>query len=80
VWPDSLDSKYVYDEITQWKIYHFHDTSATAPMRGWEIIEDNKTLRSDAANIAPFLLKLREHHDREYNEILGVCKMILPYF
>jgi len=58
--PDSKYGKYVYDAITSWQIYHFHDTSSTAAMRHEEIIQDNARLRSDAANIAPFLLNLRE--------------------
>ena len=24
---------YVYDSISNWMVYHFHDTSPTAPMR-----------------------------------------------
>jgi predicted ATPase len=56
---DSSDSKYsrpVYDAISSWQIYHFHDTSATSAMRHYEIVQDNKVLRFDAANLAPYLL------------------------
>ncbi len=38
-----------------------HDTSASAPMRRSEIIEDHQNLRGDAANIALFLLNLRNY-------------------
>lgn len=48
-------------------------------MRGWEIIEDNKTLRADASNIAPFLLRLREECEDEYQNILNVCQIVIPY-
>jgi predicted ATPase len=77
---DAQLSRYVYDAVRSWKIYHFHDTSATAPMRHAEIIEDNEFLRSDAANIAPFLLWLREEEENTYQEILDTCRIVVPYF
>jgi predicted ATPase len=61
-------------------IYHFHDTNYNAPMRGWEIVEDNERLRSDASNIAPYLLHLRERHPYEYKAILNACRVVMPYF
>lgn len=76
---DEASYKPIYDTIMSWKIYHFHDTSSNASMRGWEIIEDNETLRSNASNIAPFLLRLREKHNTEYQNILNACQIIMPY-
>jgi predicted ATPase len=75
----SKHSKYVYDTIVSWKIYQFHNTSSNASMRKLEIIEDNETLRSDASNIAPFLLRLRNEHEAEYQNILNACQIIMPY-
>lgn len=72
-------SKPVYDAIASWKIYHFHDTSSTAPMRHAEIVEDHEVLRSDGANIAPFLLALREQSAETYRDILDTCRMVAPY-
>ncbi|MDX2111556.1 MAG: AAA family ATPase [Verrucomicrobiota bacterium] len=78
--PDqSYSSKLVYDAIRSWKIYHFHDTSQTAPMRHAEIVEDNETLRANASNIAPFLLHLREQAYPVYEEILDACRLVTPY-
>lgn len=76
---DSDDSRVVYDAVCSWTIYHFHDSSATAPMRHAEIVQDNETLRSDAANIAPFLLRLREENDDTYRDILDTCRVVVPY-
>ncbi|MDR2855564.1 MAG: AAA family ATPase [Methanomicrobiales archaeon] len=76
---DSKYSKPVYNAIQSWKIYHFHDTSSNAPMRGWEIVEDNETLRQNASNIAPFLLRLRKEYKEEYREIVRVCQIVMPY-
>jgi len=71
--------KVVYDTITSWKTYHFHDTSPEAPMRHERIIQDHKTLHSDASNIAPFLLDLRENHSAEYQDILNTCQIVMPF-
>ncbi len=77
------DAKYsqpVYDAISSWQIYHFHDTSSTATMRNYEIVEDNKVLRTDASNIAPFLMKLKEKHTKEYKDILNAVRLVTPFF
>ena len=58
---------FVYESIAHWMVYHFHDTSSSAPMRRSEIVEDNKLLRSNGSNIAPFLLQLKnENLSRSY--------------
>ncbi len=80
---DSPDSKYsrpVYDAISSWQIYHFHDTSATSAMRHYEIVQDNKVLRFDAANIAPYLLRLKIKHSDSYQEILDSLHLVMPFF
>lgn len=73
-------SEPVYKAINSWKIYHFHDTSSTAPMRHAEIVEDNKVLRYDASNIGPFLLHLRNKKKSYYDEILHACRLVAPFF
>ncbi len=76
---DAQYSKPVYESILAWKIYHFHDTSGTAAMRHAEIVQDNKTLRFDASNIGPFLLRLKNEDEETYEEILQACKLVIPY-
>jgi len=78
--PDARFSQPVYDSIRSWQIYHFHDTSATAAMRGYEIVQDNAILRADAANIGPFLLKLKQDHKDAYTSIIGAIKLVTPFF
>ncbi len=82
--PDDKYSQPVYDAISSWQIYHFHDTGPTAGMRHYEIVQDNKSLRMDASNIGPFLLKLKQKRRRKYsqsyNEILNAVSMVTPFF
>lgn len=77
---DAKFSQPVFDAISSWQIYHFHDTSSTAAMRNYEIIEDNKVLRTDASNIGPFLHKLKEKHSKEYKDILNAVRLVTPFF
>lgn len=77
---DGSYSQWIYDAISSWQIYHFHDTSATASMRHYEIVQDNKNLRTDASNIGPFLLKLKRKHPCEYKEILNAVRLVTPFF
>lgn len=77
---DATCSRPVYDAITSWQIYHLHDTSTSAGMRRYEILEDHERLREDASNIAPFLLKLRENSRVEYNAVIETIRLVLPFF
>lgn len=80
---DSSDNQYsqpVYTAISSWQIYHFHDTGKTAAMRHYEIVQDNKILRFDASNIAPYLLRLKQSFPESYREILEAVRLILPFF
>ena len=77
---DSQHSEPVYNAISSWQIYHFHDTSETAAMRQYEILQDNLFLRGNASNIAPYLYQLREKYSSEYSEILNAVRMVMPFF
>lgn len=73
---------FVYESISNWMVYHFHDTSSRAPMRRSEIVEDNHKLRHDASNIAPFLLRLKNDGAwrKNYQEIVDAVRLVIPFF
>ncbi len=73
-------ASYVYDAISSWRIYHFHDTTSLAPMRRSESVEDCDYLRFDAANIAPFLLELRRNEIKIYEQIIEAVRLVAPFF
>ena len=61
-------------------VHQFHNTSVTARMRGkWEI-NDNRWLKEDGANIAPFLLRLKTSEGIYYQRIVDTIRQILPFF
>lgn len=78
--PDSDFSRPVYDTIASWQLYHFHDTSSNSGMRHYEIIQDDKVLRENASNIAPFLMKLKNKYKDDYKNILNSVRLVTPFF
>lgn len=74
--------KNIYHAIANWMVYHFHDTSDTSPMRRSEIVEDYHLFRNDGANIAPFLLHLRdtEKFQGYYQDIVNAIRLVNPFF
>ncbi len=61
-------------------VHQFHNTSETARLRERWNVEDNRFLKEDAANLAPFLLRLRETEPRAYRRIIETLGEIAPFF
>ncbi|HEX5416856.1 MAG TPA: AAA family ATPase [Chloroflexota bacterium] len=61
-------------------VHQFHNTSATARVRQRWSLEDSRYLKEDAANLAPFLLRLRESEPRAYQRIVETVREIVPFF
>ncbi len=66
--------------IKQIKIYHFHDTSDSAYVKGFTGIEDNRELREDASNLAAFLYILKKNHLQHFLQIEKAIRRIAPFF
>lgn len=71
---------YVYPQIANWVVHHFHDTSDSAPSKRTCDIADNRFLRPDAANLAAYLYWLRERHATEYGHIVEHVRLMAPFF
>ncbi len=61
-------------------VYQFHNTSATARMRNKWQVDDNRWLKEDAGNLAPFLFRLRSDEPPYYQRIVETLRLILPFF
>lgn len=72
--------KSCYDSISRWKTYHFHDTSQTASVKRLRPLHDSQYLRPDAANLAAFLYRLRNSSTKEYQQIVKVVRLVIPFF
>lgn len=77
---DDVLARIVRPAIKSWRVYHFHDTSVTAPVRQAQPVRDNLRLKPDAGNLAPFLRRLRGRHPEHYERILRTVRMIAPFF
>lgn len=75
-------SKYIYESISSWTVYHFHDTSETAPMRRVCSVRDSRRLRPDGSNLAAYLLKLRRSKkwSSTYRLIVETIRLVAPFF
>jgi predicted ATPase len=71
---------YVVNILRGCRVYHFQDTSRDAPVKQFGYAADNETLRPDAANLAAFLLRLREQENVHYKRILAAIRANAPYF
>jgi predicted ATPase len=76
--PGSVQS-HVLEALRSWRVYHFHDTSPTAPAKQKGAIDDNETLRPDAGNLAAFLYRLRATAPDAYRQILEAAQQVAPF-
>jgi predicted ATPase len=61
-------------------VYQFHNTSETARIRQRWSVTDSQRLKEDGANLAPFLLRIREQYPAHYQRITGTLRQIAPFF
>lgn len=73
-------AEYVREHLDGWRLYHFHDTSSTSPMKKTSDLNDNRYLRPDASNIAAFLYYLQEKHSSSYGLIRQTVRLVTPFF
>ena len=63
-----------------WKVYHFHDTSATAQLKNRCNIHDNSRLRPNAENLAAFLYSIKRTNPQSYQMIVNTVQRVAPFF
>ncbi len=73
-------SAYVRPSVSNWRVYHFHDTSDTAKVKQRHAANDNLRLKPDAANLAAYLRMLKEKHEAAYRRIVETIQLVLPFF
>jgi predicted ATPase len=71
---------YLRENFEQFKIYHFHDTSSSAPLKQPSKLRDNDSLREDGSNIAAFLYWISQKHISNFKLIEYAIRSIAPFF
>lgn len=72
--------KYVEDLLARMRLYHFLDTGAHSPVKKTADVHDNRYLRVDGSNLAPFLYLLRKRHEGSYGSIVRTVRQVAPFF
>lgn len=62
------------------KVYQFHDSSVTGPLRQSSTVESAHYLQSEGNNLASFLLYLKQNYEASYRRIVSYVQMIVPQF
>ncbi len=73
-------ARYCLEAMESWRIFHFHDTSATAPVKQKQPVGDDQVLRADAANLASFLFRLQHTDSTSYGRIRDSIRLVAPFF
>ncbi|MDQ7903288.1 AAA family ATPase [Phytohabitans sp. ZYX-F-186] len=77
---DARDDGDVVHLLRGVRVYHFHDTSASAPVKQFGPTADNLRLQSDAGNLAALLWRLQENRPAVYREISESVRRVAPFF
>lgn len=73
-------ARYLKQHLAGFTVYHFHDTSASSPMRGLCQIGDNYSLRDNGSNLAAYLYYLCQNDSKSFDLIEATVRSIAPYF
>ena len=72
--------QWVKETVRDWRVYHFHDTSPSAPVMGLCNVVDNDVLHGNAANLAAFLMRMAQTHPTHYSQIEETVRQVAPFF
>ncbi|RRD06284.1 chromosome segregation protein SMC [Arachnia propionica] len=73
-------ARHVTQLLAGCRVFHFDDVSAGAPVKGWSTVGDDIALRSDAGNIAAYLLRVKQQHPQHYRDIVTAVRHVTPFF
>jgi predicted ATPase len=71
---------WVKSDLDSYRIYHFHDTSASAKVKQTCDVDDNRQLQIDASNLAAFLYRLQQKSPGHFQNIEDTIRQIAPFF
>ena len=62
------------------RVFHFHDTSPTSPVRNYGYVGHSKPLMPDGGNLAAVLHRLKSENPGAYRRIVATIRQIAPFF
>ena len=66
--------------LDRWKLYHFHDTGPSSPMKKTADLNDNRRLHPDGSNLSAILYLLSREHPDSYGLITRTVRQVAPFF
>jgi predicted ATPase len=66
--------------MKSWRRFHFNDTGKSAPAKQKRKIDDNRALRAEGDNLAPFLFALQTTAPGAYRRIVEAVRAVAPFF
>ena len=77
---DHICAREVMSDLESYRVYHFHDTSDTAAVKGTADVEDNRVLRPQADNLAAFLYWMQQKKPDHFSNVQDTLRQIAPFF
>ena len=71
---------YVYESVSNWVVYHFHDTSDSAAVRRPGPTNLAARLAPDGSNLAAYLFGLNQRGSQNYQRIVDTVRLACPFF
>ncbi|MDP9156455.1 MAG: AAA family ATPase [Pseudomonadota bacterium] len=80
--PGSVDPRMsaVLKGVDSWRVYHSHDTGATAKVKQLHAPFDTLRLQVDGGNLAAYLGMLRTSHPDNHRMIVDTIRLVAPFF
>jgi predicted ATPase len=69
----------VFEMLSGCRVFHFHDTSSTAPVKQPSPTADNLKLAADARNLAAVLFALQQSDPVTYRRIVRAVQQVAPF-
>jgi predicted ATPase len=73
-------TRQVLADLESYRVYHFHDTSDSAPPKNTVSVDDNRVLRAQADNLAAFLYWMQKKKPDHFANIQNTIRQIAPFF
>lgn len=70
----------LFPQVRDLVVYHFHDTSDSAPAKQIADVDDNSFFRPNAANLAAYLYWLQQKHPVQFRHIEEHIRLVAPFF
>ncbi len=76
----STRAEFLSEYFEDFKVFHFHDTSSSSPLKQVAKTHDYDYLKEDGSNLAAFLFKIKDTHPSNYKMIEYTIRSVAPFF